>query len=167
MPKLKTIALNPDAALQELARLQARRIKMAAEADAKISAVKEEAAKNLAPIEQEVKALENQLTNWLKQNASMFADDRSRKTAFGAYGWRKSAAVKIEDEEKLKEFFYQCLAAGVDPKDIGKLEFRPVKEGIKNRLEAGTAVPGCELREKDAPYYEVDQNFVDSLLRGG
>ncbi len=166
MPKLKPIEMNPDEALRELAQLQARRARLAAEADEKIARIKEQAAKDLEPTEIEIKALENKLSNWIKQNPQEFTTERSRKTAFGSYGLRLSKSVKVADENALKEFFYQCLAAGKAVADIGKLDFKPIKEGIKNRLVADQAVPGCELREKDGPFYEVDQDFLDRLIKG-
>lgn len=164
MPRLKKIELNPETALQELAELQCRRARMASEADAKIAQVKSDLARDLKPVEEQINALEKLLTNWLKQNKADFKNERSRFSIFGSWGWRKSERVKVSDRDGLFRF---AIDNPEEAKDLVKTNVKPVLEAIKNRLKKGEPVPGCELVEKDAPFYDVDQAFMDKLMQEG
>lgn len=114
---------------------------------------------------EEIKRLEKSLQTLLRQNQDEFigeGKEHSRECPWGSYGWRYGGdSVKIINPAELE----RCVRKSPEEnRDLGTIDFKANKEGIKRRLQEGKDVPGCQLSGANRSFYtladEVETNKV-------
>jgi len=131
------------AVFARLARGTIEAAKIRAQAEARIARIKAEAAEREAPIASAIAADEATLRAFILAHPEHFKKPRQVATDWGKFGLRTLPPdVLISDEPRLVQVL---LENGYE--DCFETVHKPVKAGLKTRLEAGEKLPGATLRE--------------------
>ena len=128
-----------------------------------IAALKAEAAEEAAQHNTRMAALENGLTAFSEAHKTdIFKDKRSLTLDYGTLGYRKSTELGTVKGAtwktvlgKLKELAF---------KEAIRIMEEPDKEVIGQWPEERLALIGCERREKDAFWFELDEAKIARLI---
>jgi hypothetical protein len=128
----------------------------AARAEKKIQAIKSDHEAAVGPDKTELERLGNRLKAFIESNPELFQDPRKVRMESGAFGLQTVTEVVIGDETA-------CLKYCVENKmeDCFALAMRPVKEGLRARLEDGTRIPCVTMKTGDTAVYKVSKALVD------
>ena len=128
-----------------------------------IAALKAQAAEDAAQHNTRMAALENGLTAFSEAHKTdIFKDKRSLTLDYGTLGYRKSTELGTGKGAtwktvlgKLKELAF---------KEAIRIKEEPDKEVIGQWPEERLALIGCERREKDAFWFELDEAKIARLI---
>ena len=144
--------------LEQLAHLECSIAKRDAAAEAKINATKSAVAEANALDKATQELLEERLLRFVDGNPALFAKPRARKTEFGEFGRRKSTRLEIEDDA--------AAMADIEAQQIPAIETKRTinKPALKQAIEEGKSVAGCELREGEISYYTIAKALIKKAL---
>jgi len=105
--------------------------------------------------------LEQRLAEYCRANPRQFQSPRTVKTAFGEFGCRRVSDVYVADKDALVQ---ALLDRGYD--DCVKTSHCPVKPAVRERLEAGETIPGCELRiAENDPVVKISSALLRAAVK--
>lgn len=138
-----------DQGLRRLGELEVTRQRINGDLTVKIQALKDEAAKEMTPIDTETAHIEALITHWCEGNKHEFADKRSRQFNFGEVGYRLVKSVALPRvKEKVAALIKAMKAYGLG--DMIATEEKPDKDALAE-LEDGTlAKLGLKRTVKDS-----------------
>ncbi len=143
--------------MAEIARLTCILAVGKARLEQRITELKQSTAERLGPAGTELELFESELSAFILTHKCMFEKPRKVATEFGSFGLQDVTELIILDEAA-------CLKHCVEKKleDCFQVALRPVKAGIKARLEAGENIPGCSLKSGDTAVYKVSKSVIET-----
>jgi hypothetical protein len=129
------------ATMETLAHVACRLALADAKREKRLADVESTHKESVAADRQEYDLLEQRLKEYCRSNPGQFQTPRTIKTPFGEFGCRRVSDVHVDDETLLVQALLDRGYA-----DAVKVSHRPIKPAIRERLEAGEVLPGCELR---------------------
>ncbi len=146
-----------DDAIRRYGLLRVQRDEFEAELHRRVTAIKDELAKEIAPIDSEMESLERAIKEYTEANKPGFSRVRSRVLTFGTVGFRMSSSLRIKSVAvtlaKLKE-----LGMG----DCIRIKEEPDKEALRDHPDETLAAIGVKRVETDAVYFEPDMEKIRS-----
>ncbi|HHL71351.1 MAG TPA: hypothetical protein ENJ29_02470 [Bacteroidetes bacterium] len=151
----KTIG-EVDNTLYEIAQRNVELKKIDAEIEEKINALREEAARRAAPIQQQIADLEAGITAFAEFNkADLFESKRTLELTFGSIGYRRSTKITVKKTtvEKLE---------GLELFDAIIIKKSPNKEVLKTYDDTILKQVDARRKEEEAFWYEVREEELSA-----
>lgn len=152
--------LDADALFDQVALAEIEEAKIAAKYDAKIAALKEDAA-NLAAEHKERKArLWEKVASFMMAHPHLFDKPRSRTTSFGSYGMKTGKPrVEIKDAAAVIGFSME----GREDMHLTYMTPSIDKDYVRKAIEGGVAVPGAALiPAREELFGKVKKELLDA-----
>jgi phage host-nuclease inhibitor protein Gam len=99
----------------------------------------------------------DQLCQFILAHPDLFAKPRAVKTEFGSFGLRAVSNVEIADADAVIQF---AMDRGYP--DIVKTAQTLIKPALRQRLDDGEKIPGCQVLNGDEAFYKLDKALLES-----
>jgi phage host-nuclease inhibitor protein Gam len=146
-----------DDAIRRYGLLRVQRDEFEAELHRRVTAIKDDMAKEIAPLDSEMESLERAVKEYTEANKEGFKASRSRALTFGTVGFRLSTSLRIKSVaftvEKLKELrLVGCI----------RMREEPDKEALRDHSDETLEAVGVKRVQTDAVFFEPDMEKIRS-----
>ena len=129
----------------------------------KIDAAKADAAKAAEPLQKQKAQLEASIAAYADAHRDELGDRKSKTLYFGTVGYRKSRRIILpRGAAKIAEIVIRCRSRKMTDCIVTKPETID-KEALKKYAPSDIEAVGARLNQKDAFWYEVDQERLPDM----
>lgn len=149
---------SADAIFATLAKAEIEIARIDAEAEAQIAKVKATAEAAKEKLVLRADACRDDLAWFIAAHPDVFSKPRKRKTEWGTYGLHTATKVNVFDKDAA---ILHCEVNGFA--DCLKTTITLLTSEVKNHLEGGDQIPGCELQSGDVALCTVKKELLDQV----